>query len=98
MDEANDLFDIKFKDMVECPVSTDSSKFGLQNYNDGWFKFLKENQAYCFDQEANYSIFGNKDTKKQKVILIDINKCQDRVGQDYKCANETELDEFLKFH
>ena len=42
-DEAKAYPEIKYKDMVECRVVNKSTSFGLQNYNDGWFEFLKEN-------------------------------------------------------
>jgi len=63
-----------------------------------WYDFLKSKKAACVDKTPNYSFVGNLGTKKNNLMVIDIDKCMDSPLQDFKCANESELDKFLATH
>ena len=57
-----------------------------------WYSFFKRHQTLCFDPKIDYYFKGNTGTKDLAVMVLDIDRCENKTGQNYTCANDEELD------
>jgi len=63
-----------------------------------WYNFLKTNNAYCIDPNVNYQFLGDTGTNDLKVMVLDIDRCQNKAGQPPHCADDIAMDIWLAKH
>jgi hypothetical protein len=86
-----------FNDLVECDKEA-LFEDAASDHNKLWYSYLKGNNALCLDPNVNYAFKGNEGTKDLDVMVIDIDRCKDKPGQSFKCADDIELDKWLANH
>ena len=91
-------FSQNYRDMVDCETYDREFNNDQKSLNQQWYNWLKRSKAACLDHGLNYRFAGNLGTTKNDLMILDIDRCQEGLYENNKCANETELDHFLATH